>query len=170
MRFLRTLPEELGGDVDVLIALTLLRSAKSIDANSLSSGIQRSAIEAQDVLERMGDDAIGLLEPTRRTIGKPFPSYRLRNKPLADLGRAVTYRRRSLDQTDDKVVEHVLEYDFVTNKTLQRLFDLDVYGARNMLTDLRDRGILKKIGQARGGPGVRYGRGRKFPGVRRKRR
>jgi len=34
------------------------------------------------------------LEPTRRTIRKPFPFYRLRNKPLVELARAVSYRRR----------------------------------------------------------------------------
>jgi ATP-dependent DNA helicase RecG len=89
--------------------------------------------------------------------------------PLAELSRAVSYRRRNLDEIDAKVVEHVNEYDFVTNKTLQRLFDVNVYAARNMLTDLRERGVLKKIGKARGGPGVKYGPGRKFPKKRSRR-
>jgi ATP-dependent DNA helicase RecG len=163
IRFVRDLPMELGGDVDVLICLSLLRDSTSIDAARFAEAIQRSPIEAQEVLARLADDDPGLLEPTRRTIRKPFPSYRLRNKPLAELARAVSYRRRTLDEQDAKVVEHVEEYGVVTNKTLQRLFDLNVYTARNMLTDLRDRQLLKKIGDARGGTGVKYGPGKKFP-------
>jgi len=68
---------------------------------------------------------------------------------------------------DEKVIEHVREYGFVTNRTLQRLFDRDLYAARNLLYDLRERGLLEKIGTARGGPGVRYGPGPKFPKQRR---
>jgi ATP-dependent DNA helicase RecG len=167
IHFVRDLPPELGGDVDVLIALSLLRDAKTVDALKLSEAIQRSPVEAQEVLTRISDGESGLLEPTRRTIRKPFPTYRLQNQPLVDLSRAVSYRRRTLDGIDEKVVDNVIEYGFVTNKTLQRLFDIDVYAARNMLTDLRDRDVLEKIGEARGGPGVKYGPGKKFPKKRR---
>jgi ATP-dependent DNA helicase RecG len=121
------------------------------NAIRVAGAIQRAPAEAQDVLGRLADDAWGLLEPTRRTLRKPFPSYRLRNEPLAALARAASYRRRTLDQLDAKVVEHVSEYGFITNRTMQRLFDRDVYTARNMLTDLRDRGMLEKLGEARGG-------------------
>jgi ATP-dependent DNA helicase RecG len=101
---------------------------------------------------------------------RPFPTHRLQNQPLVDLARAVTYRRRTtLDGIDAKVVDNVSEYGFVTNKTLQRLFDIDVYAARNMLSDLRDRELLAKIGKARGGPGVKYGPGKKFPKKRSRR-
>lgn len=168
VRFVRTLPTDLSRDVEVLIALSVLRESTSIDAHRLSESIQRGAVEAQDVLSRLADDSFGLLEPTRRTARKPFPAYRLRNKPLAELARAVSYRRHTPDAIDAKVVEHVDEYGFVTNKTLQRIFDIDVWGGRNMLTDLRDRGVLKKIGNARGGPGVRYGPGPKFPKKRKR--
>jgi ATP-dependent DNA helicase RecG len=167
IRFVRDLPPERGGDVDVLIALSLLRDAKTIDALKLSEAIQRSPVEAQEVLARIADGESGLLEPTRRTVRKPFPTYRLQNQPLVALSRAVSYRRRTLDGIDEKVVDNVIEYGFVTNKTLQRLFDIDVYAARNMLTDLRDRDVLEKIGEARGGPGVKYGPGEKFPKKRR---
>lgn len=163
VRFVRDLPVELGGDVDALICLSILRDATSLDAQGLAEAIQRSPIEAQEVLERMADDEAELLEPTRKTARRPFPAYRLRNKPLAELSRAVSYRRRTLDEIDAKVVEHVDEYGFVTNKTLQRLFDVNVYAARNMLTNLRERGLVRKIGDARGGPGVKYGPGQKFP-------
>lgn len=168
VRFVRDLPPELGSDVEVLICLSLLRDSSSVDAQRLALAIQRSPIEAQEVLGRAADDDVGLLEPTRSTVRKPFPSYRLRNKPLAELARAVSYRRRTLDEIDAKVVEHVEEYGFVTNRTLQRIFDLNVWAARNMLTDLRDRELLKKIGDARGGPGVKYGPGKKFPKKRKR--
>lgn len=168
VRFVREMPDELSRDVEVLICLTLLRNSTTIDAHVLAGAIQRSPIEGQEVLSRLADDRFALLEPTRRTVSKAFPSYRLRNKPLVDLARAVTYRRRTLDEEDAKVVEHVNEYGFVTNKTLQRMFDVNVWGARNMLADLRGRGILKKIGQARGGPGVQYGPGPKFPRKRKR--
>jgi len=115
----------------------------------------------------MSDPDVGLLEPTRRTLRRPFPSYRLRDAALAALARAVSYRRRTIDQIDEKVIEHVKEYGFVTNRTLQRLFDRDIYAARNLLTDLQDRGILEKLGTARGGPGVKYGPGSKLAETRR---
>lgn len=47
--------------------------------------------------------AAGLPEPTRTTLNRPFPVYRLRNEPLAALARGVTYRRRTIDQIDEKV-------------------------------------------------------------------
>jgi ATP-dependent DNA helicase RecG len=163
VRFVRDLPDSSSGDVEVLITLALLRAQSTVDAPLLAQSIQRTPTEAQDVLARMTDQEIGLLEPTRRTLRKPFPSYRLRNEPLAALARAVSYRRRTIDRIDEKVIEHVQEYGFVTNRTLQRLFDRDLYAARNLLNDLRERGLLEKLGTARGGPGVKYGPGPNFP-------
>ena len=149
VRFVRDLPEPVSGDVEILITLAVLRTSAVVDAPTLAQAIQRTAPEAQDVLARMSDDELGLLEPTRRTLRRPFPAYRLRNGPLAALARAVTYRRRTIDETDQKVIEHVQEYGFVTNRTLQRLFDRDLFAARNMLSDLRERGLLEKLGAAR---------------------
>jgi ATP-dependent DNA helicase RecG len=167
IRFVRGLPDDTSADIEVLITLSLLRSTATIDAPRLAKAIQRTPSEAQDVLARLTDGERGLLEPTRRTLRKPFPAYRLRNGPLAALARAVTYRRRTIDQIDEKVIEHIQEYGFVTNRTIQRLFDRDLYAARNLLNDLRDRGILEKVGTARGGTGVKYGPGPKFPKAKR---
>jgi ATP-dependent DNA helicase RecG len=168
VRFVRDLPEAYRGDVDILITLATLRGSSTVDATRIAEAIQRTPAEAQEVLSRMADRELALLEPTRRTLNRPFPYYRLRNEPLAALARAVTYRRRTIDQIDEKVIEHVQEYGFVTNRTVQRLFDRDIYSSRNLLTDLRERGILEKLGTARGGPGVKYGPGPKFPGRRAK--
>ena len=163
VRFVQDLPGTLSGDVEVLITLALLRTATTVDATRLAQAIQRTPAEAQEVLARMNDRDIALLEPTRRTLHKPFPAYRLRNDPLAALARAVSYRRRTIDQIDEKVIEHVQEYGFVTNRTLQRLFDRDLYASRNLLNDLRDRGLLQKLGTARVVPVSSTDRARSFP-------
>jgi ATP-dependent DNA helicase RecG len=167
VRFLSDLPENLSRDVDVLLTLSLLRSRNSVDANVLAKVIQRTPAEAQsDCLARLADEH-KLLEPTRRTLRKPFPSYRLRSETLAVMARAVSYRRRGVDDIDTKVIEHVREYGSVSNRTIQLTFDLHVFAARDVIADLRARGILAKIGDARGGSNVRYGTGR-APSSRRK--
>lgn len=162
-RFVSDLPPELSGDVEVLLVLSLLRDKSSVDAKRAAAVIQRNVLQAQDVLARLAEGAEALLEPTRSSVRRQFPVYRLRPDALAGLARAVSYRRRTVDQIDEKVIEHIREYGFVTNRTLQRMFDMHVFAARNLLTDLRERGLVSKIGDARGGPGVRYGPGRKFP-------
>lgn len=160
-RFIRTvLAEDDSEDIDVLLALTVLRARRSLTAELLAPRIQRSASEAQRVLDRMAH--AGLLEPTRRTARRAFPTYQLTPSSLAGLGRAVAYHRREADGLDDKVVRHVQEYGHITNQTLRRLFDVSVYQARDMLRDLQKRGILRKIDD-RSGPGVRYGSGASFP-------
>ncbi|MDQ1712828.1 MAG: ATP-dependent helicase RecG, partial [Frankiaceae bacterium] len=161
VRFVSDLPDALARDVEVLLALSLLRRRATIGAEHLGVAIQRGLAEAQSVLRRL-DDA-GLLEPTRRTVSRANPTYRLRPATIAALAGAVTYRRRLVDESDRKVIEHVREYGHVTNRTLQRIFDVNVPTARNMLSDLRARGLLVKMGAARGGPGVRYGPGPEFP-------
>lgn len=164
-RFVSDLPSELSGDVEVLLILSMLRERPSVDAKRAADVIQRNVLQAQDVLSRLAESRGALLEPTRSSVRKQFPVYRLRPDPLAALARAVAYRRRTVDQIDEKVIEHLREYGFVTNRTLQRMFDMHVFAARNLLTDLRDRGLVDKIGDARGGPGVRYGPGPQFPKV-----
>jgi ATP-dependent DNA helicase RecG len=165
VRFVSELPQTLGGDVEVLLTLSYLRGRTTVDAKNLARLLPRTPHEAQDVLERLAGDDVGILEATRGTARRHFPSYRLRNEPLAALARALGYRRRTVDQTDAKVIEHITEYGSISNRTLQRIFDIDVYRARNLLTDLQARGIVTKIGNARGGPGVRYGPGPRIAGI-----
>lgn len=161
VRFVNVLPDDLAGDVDVLLVFAWLRTQRSVDALQLAGLIQRSVIEAQRVLGRLAEASF--LEASRRTATRPQPTYRLRSETIAAMSRAVAYGRRGVDDIDQKVIEHVREYDFVTNRTIQRLFDISVYAARNMLAEMRGRGLLEKIGEARGGPGVRYGPGPEFP-------
>lgn len=155
VRYVADLPDSLGRDVDVLLTLSALRRKRTVDALSLAEVIQRSPAEAERILQRMSDELV--IEPTRRTAHRPAPTYRLRPEAIAGLARALSYHRRQLDASDDKVLEHIREYGFVTNRTVQRMFDIDVYRARNLLADMRKRGLIAKIGEARGGPGVRYG-------------
>ena len=155
VRYISELPDSLGRDVDVLLALSMLRRRRTIDAVGLAGVIQRSPAEAQRILQRLSEARVA--EPTRRTAHHPTPTYRLRAEAVAALARALTYHRRQLDGSDEKVLEHIREYGYVTNRTVQRMFDIDVYRARNLLADMRARGLIVKIGEARGGPGVRYG-------------
>lgn len=162
VRFINDLAPTAGRDVDVLLALSALRRSTSIDALRLAAAIQRPVAEAQEVLARMAEQH-DLLEASRRTVTKPLPTYRLRSHVVAALSRAVAYRRRQPDEMDQKVIEHVREYGSVSNRTLQRMFDIHVYAARDMLADLRKRGLIAKIGDAQGGKAVRYGPGPNFP-------
>lgn len=155
------LDDAMAVDLDVLLALNYLRQRKTIRAGRLAPAIQRKEAEAQDVLDRMVDG--GLIEPSRRTASRPFPNYALAPAAVTALGRAVTYHQRTSDGMDQKVVEHVSEYGYVTNQTLRRLFDLGVFPARDLLRDLQRRGILHKIDERSAGPGVRYGPGQRFP-------
>ena len=156
-RFAAELDPELGGDVDVLLAISHLRDSRNIDAARLAAIAQRSTSEAQGVLERLAHAK--LLGTTARTASRALPTYVLTGLTLASLGRAVRYRVRRADETDRKVADHIREYGHVTNQTLRRLFDLDVTGARDLLRALQQRGLLVKLDQGRGGPGIRYGPG-----------
>jgi ATP-dependent DNA helicase RecG len=160
-RFVADLDDALSRDVEVLLALSYLRERRNLDAPTLARLAQRSPTEAQGVLDRLAHSA--LVEPSRRTAWKAFPTYSISATGLASLGRAVRYHFRQTDDVDRKVVAQVAEYGHVTNQTLRRLFDLDVNRARDLLRDLQQRGIVEKVDKARGGPGIRYGPGASFP-------
>jgi ATP-dependent DNA helicase RecG len=167
-RFVADLDEALARDVEVLLALSYLRERRNLNAPTLGALAQRSSSEAQAVLDRLAHAA--LVEPSRRTASKAFPTYGISATALASLGRAVRYHFRQTDDVDRKVIAQVAEYGHVTNQTLRRLFDLDVNRARDLLRDLQQRGLVKKLDKARGGPGIRYGPGRRFPPSERPRR
>jgi ATP-dependent DNA helicase RecG len=162
-RYVADLPEELGTDVEVLLVLSELRNSRSLDAYKVAQLIQRAPYEAEEVLRRLTDSSNALLEPTKRSARSAHPKYRLRSTALAQLRRALAYPVTDVGEADRKVIEHIREFGYITNPTLRRLFDLHVYAARDMLNDLRKRKIIEKVGEARGGRGVRYGPGPAFP-------
>lgn len=158
VRYLSTeLPDDLAGDIDVLLTLELLRTRQSVTAELTSPRVQRSVDQAQRVLAVLAER--GIVEPSRRTMRQAYPRYSLTSDALTSLGRSVSYHRARGNTRDQKVVEHVQEYGHITNQSLRRLFDVTVYQARDMLRDLQKRGILTKLDERSGGRGIRYGPG-----------
>lgn len=163
VRFVSELPPAAATDVSVLLALSALRERTNISATKLAGVIQRSVAESGGVLSRMSDE-FGLLEPTRRTATTGLPNYRLRPQVLASMSRAVRYHRGDTGGVaDQKIIDHVREYGSISNRAIQRMLDVHTFAARDLIADLRSRGILSKIGDARGGSAVRYGPGPRFP-------
>jgi len=164
--FVAQLPQEERADVDALLILYALCHRQSLSALDLAPLLQKPPESAEAALERLAQDRVGMVEPSRGTARRAFPKYRLREHVLQELGTAVRYNRRSVDQTDRRVIAHVREYDKITNRTIRNYFDVDVARARDILRDLVSREILVKTSEAERGPSVTYGPGSKFPSER----
>ena len=165
-RFIAQLPESEREDTDTLLLLFYLCQHKSVTALALAPWLQKSDFEADVVLRRLASGETTLIETTRATAMRTSPTYRLRGEVLRALGSAVTYNRRTIDEIDRKVIAHVREYGKITNNTLKNLFDIDVYKARDIITDLAQRQILIRTSEAQRGPSVTWGAGPKFPATR----
>ena len=107
-----------------------------------------------------------MLEPTRQTMRRRQATYRLRESALRELGTAVSYRRRTADEIDRKIVATVSELSQITNGVVQALLDVKVERASRILADLVDREILVKTSPHERGPRVTYGPGPRFPSKR----
>ncbi len=162
-RFVAGLPFDERDDIDTLLVLFALRSRRTIDAKALAPLAHKSVEEAEPVLRRLAAESVGMVEPTRQTVRRAHPNYRLRGDALQALGSAVPYRRRTIDEIDRKVIAHIRVSEKVTNKTIRNLFDVDVYRARSILADLVDRGVIVKASSQQRGPGVAYAAGPSFP-------
>lgn len=162
-RFLEELPARERDDTDTLLVLFHCRSSKTVQARTIAPLLQKSAAEAETVLQRLADDEVALLAPTRSTANRRHPVYELRAAAVQSLGPALGYRRRTGDEIDRKVIAHVREYGRISNKTVRNLFDVDVYRARELLADLVRREVLTKTTKQQRGPGVEYGPGACFP-------
>lgn len=162
-RFVNELPDGARDDLAVLIVLSVLRRRRSVRAEDIAPEIQRSSVEAQHLLRRLAGDERGLLEPTQGTSARRHPNYRLRGTVLATLGPSVAYHRAPTAERDRKIVEHVREYGSVNNRTVQNLFDVDVYRASAILRELVSREILVRTSEQQRGQLVRYGGGPGFP-------
>ncbi|GII92150.1 RNA-binding domain-containing protein [Sinosporangium siamense] len=171
-KFVASLPEEEQDDTDAMIIIRMLCTKRTARSSDVAPAIQRSQDEAQAALRRLAVDPVNVLEPTRATMQHRYPIYRLRAEVVARLGSAVDYHSRAVDDIDKKIIEHVQDYGEVNNRTIQRLFDIDVYQARDILRDLVGRELLMRTSEQKRGTAVRYGPGPKFPkskGNRRKR-
>jgi ATP-dependent DNA helicase RecG len=162
-RYAAQLPEHERDDTDTMLILFRLCSERTVTAEKLAPLLQKTVEESETSLRRLASEELGLLEPTRQTVRKALPTYRLRGEALRALGSAVSYQRRTVDELDRKVIAHVREYGKVTNRTVQNLFDVGVQRARDILRDLVQRQVLLKISEQERGPGVEYGPGPRFP-------
>ncbi|MDA0159273.1 putative DNA binding domain-containing protein [Solirubrobacter ginsenosidimutans] len=161
--YVSQLPSEERTDVDTLLVLYTLCHRQAISATDIAPLLQKRPESAQVTLKRLADDPVAMVEPSRGTARRRFPKYRLREHALQALGTAVRYNRRSIDQTDRRVIAHIDEYGKITNKTVRNYFDVDVGRARDILGDLVKRELLVKTSDATRGPSVTYGPGPKFP-------
>ncbi len=162
-KFISTLPEAEQEDTDALLVVATLASRRTVNAEQLSSIVQRDIEAAQAVLSRLAQGVAELIEPTPRSLGRRHPDYRLRAAAIAALGPALSYQSRPKADSDRKVYAHIREYGSINNAAIQRMFDVDVYAARDLLRDLVGREVLVRISQQARGPGVKYGAGPKFP-------
>jgi ATP-dependent DNA helicase RecG len=162
-KFIAELPHADQDDTDVLLLVSYLTSRKTITASTLATIIQRPTEAAQSLLARVANEEFGFIEPTAGTKNQRHPTYRLRGNAIAALGPAIKYQARSDAERDRKVTEHVREYGAINNSTVQRLFDVNVYAARDILRELVDRGVIVRTSEQTRGPSVRYGEGPMFP-------
>lgn len=162
-RLVAELPAHLKDDTDTLIILLTLCTRKSVTAQQISPLVQRGTTEAEESLRQLSQSEVELVEPTAGTRTRRHPNYRFRGEVLARLGPAVTYHSHSSSEVDKKIVAHVHEYESINNAAIQRLFDIDVYAARDILQSLVGREILTRTSTQTRGKAVRYGRGPRFP-------
>ncbi len=168
-RFVATLPSEEADDADTMLVLLHLLNHRLIEASEAAPILQKVRVEeAQAVLGRLSSEPVSLLEPTRESARRSHPRYRLREAPLAALGSAVAYRRRTTDQLDRKVIEMLRETETINSRIIKVMLDLDTRSASRLLSDMVSRGILTKLEGPKRGPGVLYGPGPSFPQKRRK--
>lgn len=162
-RFVAQMPGEEQDDTDTMILLHHLCRFRTVTALQAAPILQKPEAEAAVVLRRLAGDAPGLLEPTRESAARAKPTYRLRGEAVRGLGAAVAYNRRTVDDTDRKVVAHVREYGRITNRTLQNFLDVPMLKARDILGDLSQRGVLVRVSEQTRGPKVEWGPGPNFP-------
>lgn len=162
-KFLSTLPPEEQEDTDTLLIIRYLCDKRTLKADGIADYIQRTPDEAQSSLRRLSSEPASLLEPTRGTVTRKYPSYRLRAEVITQLGNAVSYHTRAGDDVDKKIIDHLNDYGEINNRTIQRLFDVDVYQARDILKSLVGREIIVRTSAATRGATVKYSPGAAFP-------
>jgi ATP-dependent DNA helicase RecG len=162
-RYVAGLPAPTADDVDAMLVLFTLLGQRTVTSAGLSPVLQKPPAEVEAVLRGLATDDVGMLEPTRQSVRRRAATYRLREDALKELGTAVSYRRRTADEIDRKVIATVSELGQITNGVVQALLDVRVDRASRILADLVQRGILVKTSPHERGPRVTYGPGSNFP-------
>lgn len=169
-RFTASLPVEESEDADTMLVLLTLLGRQTVTAATMAPLLQKPEPEALAVLDRLASEPAHLVERTRDSTRRLRPVYRLREHVVTALGPALTYRRRTTDQADRKIVGLVREAGRVNARMVKILLDIDTVPASRLLSDLVERGILVKTSHAQRGPGVTYGPGPSFPDASPRRR
>lgn len=169
VRYVADLDADEREDTDAMLVLFTLCQQRTITAAQIAPVLQKGEAESESILKRLSQEHTGMIEATRGTGSRRKGEYRLRAHALAALGTAVRYHRRTVDEIDRKVISHLHEYGRITNRTLQNLFDIDVYRARDILADLQSRELIVRTSEVSRGPTVEYGPGPKLPKKRRRR-
>lgn len=169
-RYVVTLPQAEVDDADAMLVLFTLLTKRVLSASQLVPLLQKRADEVEFVLRRLATAPADMLEPTRETARRQHPNYRLREHVITALGPAVTYRRRTTDEYDRKVVELVREAGTINARIIRIALDLAAVPASRLLADLVERRILVKTSEAQRGPSVTYGPGPDFPAAPKRRR
>ncbi|WP_156761299.1 ATP-binding protein [Microbacterium karelineae] len=170
-KYVSTLPNHERDDADAMLVLLTLLTKKTITAAEIAPLLQKPTVEeASAVLLRLATHDVAMLEPTRQSARRAAPVFRLREEALVALGTAVTYRRRTTDQVDRKIVDYVKETGTINGRVTRLLLELDTVQASRVLSDLVDRELLVKTSEATRGPSVTYGPGPKFPAQKKQRR
>lgn len=162
-RYVGQLPAEVRDDTDAMIIILKLCGTRTVTAEQMAPLLQKGVDEAEASLRHLARDVVAVIEPTRQTIRRARPVYRLREDALKQLGTAVPYARHTADEIERRVVLHVREYGRITNATVQNLFNVKSDRANQILKELRERHILIKTSEAQRGPSVEYGPGERFP-------
>lgn len=163
VKFVASLPSVEQDDTDALLIVSTLVSRRVVNAEQLAPIIQRDPDAAQATLLRLSQGAAQIVEPTQRSSARRNPDYRLSAAAVSALGPALAYQSRPKGDIERKVIAHVRDYGSVNNDAVKRMFDVDVYAARDILKDLVQRGVLARTSEQSRGTAVKYGEGRKFP-------
>jgi ATP-dependent DNA helicase RecG len=148
-------PDDLGGDLDVLMVLTALRHRRSVTASDLSGRLQRNTGDVERVLRRMY--SADLIHPTRSTRRRQHPTYTLTAGTIAGMRHSISYRVTTADADEQKLLRHLRRHGRITNEDVRSYLDCDAATARNRLTSLRNRGLIDFAPDSpRRGPHVVY--------------
>ena len=145
----------LASDLDILLILSRLRNRRTISAARMAPVLQVDVAAAARALARAR--GAGLIEPTKRTAGRSAPDYRLTSASLAGMRNALTYRTRTVDSDELKLVRHLKRHGRISNEDVRNYLDCDVPTARNRLTALRRKNwIAFAPDSPKRGPRVEY--------------
>lgn len=162
-RFVATIPAAEADDADTMLILHSLLTSRTVSAPQLAGLLQKATDEVEFVLRRNTVEPAPLLEPTRESIRRAHPNYRLREHAVIALGPALAYRRRTTDEYDRKIIDLVRETHQINARMVRIVLDLSTPEGSRVLGDLVQRNILTKTSEAQRGPGVTYGPGSAFP-------